>query len=131
MKKTPRNKSKAPLLPIPGEGAFDHLAVDILGPFPVSDNGNQYIAVFSDYYMCWPEAFALPSTEAPRIAQLLIDEILSRNDAPRTLLSDHGPNFLSSIVKEVCHLVNTWKANTTAYHPQTDGLVEWSNGTPC
>ena len=94
MKKTPRNKSKAPLLPIPIEGAFDCLAVDILGPFPVLDNGNRYIAVFSDYYMRWPEAFALPSTEAPRIAQLLIDEILSRHGAPRTLLSDRGPNFL-------------------------------------
>ena len=129
MKKTPRNKSKAPLLPIPIEGAFDRLAVDILGPFPVSDNGNRYIAVFSDYYTRWPEAFALPSTEAPRIAQLLIDEILSRHGAPRTLLSDRGPNFLSSIVKEVCHLMNTRKANTTAYHPQTDGLVERFNGT--
>ena len=129
MKKTPRNKSKAPLLPIPIEGAFDRLAVDILGPFPVSDNGNRYIAVFSDYYTRWPEAFALPSTEAPRIAQLLVDEILSRHGAPRTLLSDRGPNFLSSIVKEVCKLMNTRKANTTAYHPQTDGLVERFNGT--
>ena len=129
MKKTPRNKSKAPLLPIPIEGAFDRLAVDILGPFPVSDNGNRYIAGFSDYYTRWPEAFALPSTEAPRIAQLLVDEILSRHGAPRTLLSDRGPNFLSYIVKEVCKLMNTRKANTTAYHPQTDGLVERFNGT--
>eukprot|EP00795_Rhopilema_esculentum_P005471 gene5471-biopygen457 len=129
MKKSPRNKRKAPLLPIPIEGAFDRVAMDILGPFPVSEDGNRYIIVFSDYYTRWPEAFALPSTEAPRIAQLLVDEILARHSAPRTLLSDRGSNFLSSIVNEVCKIMNTRKLNTTAYHPQTDGLVERFNGT--
>ena len=90
MMKTPRNKSKAPLLPILIEGAFDRLAVDVVEPFPISDNVNWYIAGLSDYYTRWPEAFALPSTEAPCIALLLIDEILSRHGAPRTLLSDRG-----------------------------------------
>ena len=129
MKKSPRNKRKAPLLPIPIEGAFDRVAMDILGPFPVSEDGNRYIIVFSDYYTRWPEAFPLSSMEAPRIAQLLVDEILARHSAPRTLLSDRGSNFLSSIVNEVCKIMNTRKLNTTAYHPQTDGLVERFNGT--
>jgi len=93
----------------------------ILGPFPERHDGNRYILVFSDYYTRWPEAFALPSTEAPRIAQVLVEEILARHGAPRALLSDRGPNFLASIVKEVCHLMNTRRQLTTAYHPQTDG----------
>ena len=102
MKKIPRSKHKAPLLHIPVEGPFDRVAMDILDPFPVSLDGNHYIIVFSDYYTRWPEAFALPSCEAPRIAQLIVDEILSRHSAPRTLLSDRGPNFLASTVKELC-----------------------------
>ena len=129
MKKMPRNRRKAPLLPIPVDGAFDRVAMDILGPFPATDDGNRYIIVFSDYYTRWPEAFALKSIEASRIAHLLVDEILSRHGAPRTLLSDRGSNFLSSIVKEVCNLMNTRQLHTTAYHPQTDGLVERFNGT--
>ena len=129
MKKIPRSNHKAPLLPIPVEGPFDHVAMDILGPFPVSLDGNRYIIVFSDYYTRWPEAFALPSCEAPRIAQLIVDEILSRHSAPRTLLSDLGPNFLASIVKELCKLIDTRRLLTTSYHPQTDGLVEKLNGT--
>ena len=129
MKKIPRGKRKAPLLPIPVEGAFDRVAMDILGPFPVTNDGNRYIIVFSDYYTRWPEAFAMPSIEAPRVAQLLVDEILARHGAPRTLLSDRGSNFLSSIVTEVCRIMDTRKLHTTAYHPQTDGLVERFNGT--
>lgn len=36
---------------------------------------------------------------------------------------------MSSLVTEVCRLLNTKKVNTTAYHPQTDGLVERFNNT--
>ena len=129
MKKIPRRAHKAPLLPIPVQGAFDRIAMDALGPFPPSHDGNRYIIVFSDYYTRWPEAFALPSIEAPRIAELLVNEIVARHGAPRALLSDRGPNFMASIVKEVCKLLNTRRLHTTAYHPQTDGLVERFNGT--
>ena len=131
MRKRPRNHHKAPLLPIPVQGPFDRLAMDILGPLPTTHDGNRYILVFSDYYTRWPEAYALPSVEASRIAQLLVDEILARHSAPRTLLSDRGPNFLSSVVQSVCQIMNTRRLHTTAYHPQTDGLVERFNATLC
>ena len=36
---------------------------------------------------------------------------------------------MSKLIREVCRLVNTEKVNTTAYHPQTDGLVESSGKT--
>ena len=129
MRKSPRNKHKAPLLPIPVQDAFDRLACDIIGPFPPSKLGNRYVVVFSEYLTKWVEAFPVPSIEAPVIARLLVDEIFTSLGAPRTLLSDRGSNFLSSLVTEVCRLLNTKKVNTTAYHPQTDGLVERFNKT--
>ena len=131
MRKRPRNHHKAPLLPIPVQGPFDRLAMDILGPLPTTHDGNRYILVFSDYYTRWPEAYALPSIEASRIAQLLVDEILARHSTPRTLLSDRGSNFLSSVIQSVCKIMNTRRLHTTAYHPQTDGLVERFNATLC
>ena len=101
MRKSPRNSKKAPLLPIPVEGAFDRVAVDVLGPFPPSNKGNRYIVVFSDYLTRWCEAFPVPSVEATVIARLLVDEIISRHGAPRVLLSDRGTNFLSKIAEEI------------------------------
>ena len=129
MRKSPRNRHKAPLLPIPVQDAFDRIACDIIGPFPVSKAGNRYVVVFSEYLTKWCECFPVPSIEASVIARLLVDEIFCRHGAPRTPLSDRGSNFLSSLVKEVCRLLNTKKVNTTAYHPQTDGLVERFNNT--
>ena len=111
------------------EGSFARLAVDVLVPFPVTDSGSRYVVDFSDYYTRWPEAFALPSCEAHRIASLLINEIMTRHSAPRCLPCDRGRSFLAAIVKETCRMMNTPKPNTTAYNPQTDGLVERFNGT--
>ena len=37
--------------------------------------------------------------------------------------------FLSELMKEVGRLLGFHKANTSAYHPQTDGLVERFNHT--
>ena len=40
MKKSPKNRKRAPLLPLPVEGAFDRVAVDISGPFKSSNSQN-------------------------------------------------------------------------------------------
>ena len=102
MKKSPRNTKRAPLLPLPVKGAFDRIAVDVLGPFKPSSRQNRYIVVFSDYLTRWCEAFPVPSVETLVIARLLVDEIIARHGAPRVLLSDTGTNFLSRLVAEVC-----------------------------
>ena len=109
MKKSPRNRHKAPLLPIPVENAFDRLAVDCLGPFPLSNAGNRYVVVFTEYLTRWPGAFAVPNIDALTIARLLVNHIVLTHGAPRTLLSDRGTNFLSSLVKSVCELLNPRK----------------------
>lgn len=60
---------------------------------------------------------------------MFVEEIICRHSAPRTLLSERGRNFTSSLMKEVCEIVNTKKIFTTAYHPQCDGLVDKLNET--
>jgi len=54
---------------------------------------------------------------------------MSRHGVPSQLLSDHGGAFLSNLLQEMGKLLGFHKVNTTAYHPQTDGLVERFNRT--
>ena len=44
-------------------------------------------------------------------------------------LSDRGTAFLSKLLAEVYQLIGMKKLNTTAYHPQTNRLVERFNRT--
>ena len=58
------------------------------------------------------------------IAHLLVENIISRHGVPKELLSDHGAAFLSKLLHEVYKLMGIHKMSTTAYHPESDGLVE-------
>ena len=66
---------------------------------------------------------------AATIGRLLVEEIVSRHGVPSEILSDRGRAFLSGLMQEVETLLGFRKVNTTAYHPQTDGLVERYNRT--
>ena len=117
---------RAPLSPIPVSGPFDRVGVDII-QFPRTKRGNRYAVVFIDYLTKWPEAFAVPDQSSATVAKLLVE--VSRHGVPSEVLSDRGQAFLSGLMKEVALLLGFHKINTTAYHPQTDGLVERYNKT--
>ena len=55
--------------------------------------------------------------------------LICRHGVPNSLLSDRGPDFLSRLILSICDLLDMKKINTTAYHPQTDGMVERMNRT--
>ena len=42
-------------------------------------------------------------------------------------MTDRGANFLSSIVREVCLIIQTQKLNTSSYHPQCNAVQERFN----
>jgi len=60
---------------------------------------------------------------------ILSDSVICRHGVPKELLSDRGANLLSNFILDICQLTGMKKINTTAYHPQTDGLVENFNRT--
>ena len=95
-------------------------------PVVRSNSGNQYAVVFIDYLTKWVETF--PHT-ALTIAQLLVEEVISRHGVPREVLSDLGAAFRSSLLKDMGQILGLKKVNMTAYHPQGDGLVERFNST--
>ncbi|GBM28166.1 Structural maintenance of chromosomes protein 4 [Araneus ventricosus] len=45
------------------------MALDILGPFPVTTKGNRYVLVLMDYFTKWPEAIPIPDQEASTVAE--------------------------------------------------------------
>lgn len=46
---------------------------------------------------------------------------------PESLLSDRGTNLLPHLMLDACNLLGVNKLNTTAYHPECDGMVERFN----
>ena len=105
------------------------VAVDILGPLPESRQGNVYLLVVADYFTRWMEAYPIPNQEAATVAKVLTNEYFLRFSPPEQLHSDQGRQFEAEILEEICKLLGIRKTRTTAYHPQSDGLVERFNRT--
>jgi hypothetical protein len=123
---------KAELHPITeAEQPFDMIGIDFVGPLPKTDDGNRWLLVITDYATRWAEAFATKDSTAITVADILIKKIITRHGAPRKLLSDQGQAFLSKVVTAICDWFKIKKVNTTAYHPQCNGLCEHVNGQLC
>ena len=110
------------------EQPFQRIAMDVVGPLPCTQRGNRFILSICDYAARYPEAIALPSVDAPRVAKELVN-LFSHMGVPDEILTDQGTNFMSSLLEEVYYLLHIKRIRTTPYHPQTDGLVERFNGT--
>jgi hypothetical protein len=54
------------------EALFERIAIDVPGPFPPSDQGSRYHLIVMDYFMKWPEVYAIPNQEASKVAETLI-----------------------------------------------------------
>ena len=65
----------------------------------------------------------------PNSCNYRVVEIVSRHGVPTEILSDRRKVFLSSLMKELVKLLGIHQTNTTAYHSQTDDMVERLNRT--
>lgn len=108
---------------------FERIALDILGPLPMTTAGNKYVLVISDYFTKWPEAAALPDQTAETVSNALIDTVISRFGVPLEIHSDQARNSESNIFQQVLKTLGLKKTRTTALHPQSDGMVERFNRT--
>ena len=96
---------------------MERIAMDILGPLPETNLGNKYILVVGDYFTKWKEAYPMRDMEATTVARLLVNEFFCQFGLPDFLHTDQGRNFESTLIKEVCALLNIKKTCTTPYHP--------------
>jgi IS30 family transposase len=105
------------------------MAIDIVGPVPVSNKGNNNILVMIEYATRYVIAVPLKDTKAPTIVKKFIKYVINSEGIPSELLTDQGKNFQSTTMKELCKQLGIKQLRTTAYHPQTDGAVERANRT--
>ena len=105
------------------ERRFDHIHVDLVGPLPPS-NGSSHLLTIVDRFSRWPEAVPINDTTSRGCAQALINHWISRFGIPMDISSDRGPQFTSQLWSAIAQLLGTRLHHSTAYHPQSNGLVE-------
>ena len=119
------------LNPILVTRSFEKIGIDLVGPLPITTNGNRYIVVAIDYLTKWAEARAIPDSSAQAIVPFLHEDIICRHGFPKEMISDRGTTFVNEVIKELCERTRIKHYLSAPYHPQTNGLVERLNRTLC
>ena len=106
---------------------FARVAIDLVGPLPMSGRKHRWILTLVDCATRYPEAIAMKSIDTVVCRRTY--EHFSGIDIPQEILSDTGRQFVSDLMREIARLLSVGQLQTTPYHAQCNGLVERGNGT--
>jgi len=118
--KNPNTKPHGDLQSQVSQGPWETLAIDFMGPLPVTRRKNTQLLVVVDHFTKWVELFALPDSKADRVCKVLENEIFCRWGAPKYILSDNATNFRGKYLAKLCKTWNTKHKYTSTYHPQSN-----------
>jgi len=110
-------------IPIPDK-KFSHVHLDLVGPLPPSKRGHTYLLTIIDRTTRWPEVCPLSSITAQECADAFVDSWVSRFGVPAVLTTDRGTQFTGATWKSLCSSLGIKHVTTTAFHPQSNGMVE-------
>eukprot|EP00731_Ephydatia_muelleri_P009752 Em0005g338a len=102
---------------------FDVVHIDLVGPLPPS-KGFTYLVTCVDRFSRWPEAIPLSQITADAVAQAFLHGWISCFGVPSTIITDRGRQFEARLWGTLMAFIGSRRARTTAYHPQTNGMVE-------
>ena len=123
-----RNRKKAQLVPLPVPGGpWEEISWDIIGPLPESAGRNAILVIvdrFTKRTLLEPVNDTLTAEGAARV---LVDRVIRNHGVPKRIVSDRGPQFNSSFMRETCRALGIGMNMSTAFHPRTDGQTERHN----
>ena len=96
------------------------VATDVMGPYPRSRRGNEYILVFQDLFSKWIEVSPLKAANGKSIRTAFEKQVLNRWGAPRVLHSDRGTEFANNLLDDMAKEFNIHRSYSPVYHAQAN-----------
>ena len=104
---------------------FQRLHMDFVGPMPKIGQHNMILTVIDAYTKL---AMAIPCMDtitAKDTVTLFINNVVPVMGWPTQLITDKGPQFDSLYTQAFCSAMGVLSKQSTAYHPQSNGAIEW------
>lgn len=108
---------------------MDRVAVDLIGPLPVTDKGNIYILVMIDICTRYVITRAIPNKSSVTVAQTLLNIFGDYGVAINIFQSDNGKEWSNTLMNLLTKTLNIQHRFSTPYYSQSNGSVENSNRT--
>jgi len=104
------------------------VSTHLVGPLPRSAKGNHYLVVFQDRFTKWVQCRAIRKATARVVSQAFYEEIVTRFDCPKTMLSDNDTQFTGQPFKQLLEELGIAQFFTPPNTPQANP-VERTNKT--
>ena len=103
---------------------FEQISTDIVGPLPISHSGNRYIVTMIDKFSRYCMLVPVQDISSLSVVKA-IDKWITTFGPPKSILSDNGPQFISSIYRDYMKNHKNIKYKyTSTYYPQCNGQIE-------
>jgi transposase InsO family protein len=109
--------------------------MDFIGPFTASrHHGYNYVIVVACHLS--KETILIPARsnarmhsplDAPAVARLFYNHVTCKVGMPKRIVSDRDSRFTGPFWQTLCSITGTKTKMSTAFHPQSDGLIERVN----
>jgi hypothetical protein len=108
---------------------FDRVHIDLMGPFPETEEGYVYVLSIKEKETQWVELVALKDKTMEAVTRAINDSLIQRHGRPGVIITDNGSEFVNKVMQQYCRLANVKHRTVAPYHPEANGLVENSNRT--
>ena len=106
---------------------WSHIALDFVTGLPPSQGHTAVLSIIDRFSKA---AHFVPLRKLPsalEAADLLVKHVFRLHGIPTEVVSDRGPQFISSVWKKFCSSVGAKVSLSSGYHPQTNGQTERLN----
>ena len=109
---------KPPLQPLPViTTPWTKVALDIVGPLPMTKEGFKYLLTLIDFGSRFPEAIPQKKVDAASICEALL-KIFCCFGVPEEVLMDNGTNFVAAVSEELYKHLQYHHITSSPYHPR-------------
>ena len=107
---------------------FQQVAMDLITGLPKCHRKGVILTIVD--HGCSRAAGFLPCSTTItglRIVELYLDNVYKWFGIPTKIISDRDPRFTSHFAKALCQKLGIQQNLSSAFHPQTDSIMEWKN----
>jgi hypothetical protein len=104
-----------------------NISVDFITGLPKAQGYNAIFVVCNCYSKQVHIILTTSKTSSLGLTHLYHNHIWKLHGLPNSMISNHGPQFAATFMKELNKLLGITTKLSTAYHPQTDGQTERMN----
>jgi hypothetical protein len=102
--------------------------LNIVGPLPTAQGNLKFTFFEVEYFTKWIEARAVSIITSKTTQKFFWQNIVCRFRVPSELIVDNGKQFDNQDFREFCNSIGTKAVFASVYHPQSNGVVERTNG---